>query len=519
MSRAEALRLGPFIGGLNTGSDPSAVADQELVDCVNFELDIDGSLVQRPPIVETTNNSSSTRLLVIGSAILSGTSYIFACNGTNTYAFDGTTWTTVKAGLDSKVAKQYRNNVYFVATAGSSQAGGRWTPVGGFTTDSSMPRGEGAVFTKTRMFVVPGPTTTTNESRLTFTDPITSDTLSWPSVNIIDVNPGDGQNLVDIIVYNDNLLLFKHDSTYVLAYDTQPSDAILRSINTTIGATTNYCVVPYENSIYVYHEGKVYEMVNYDFNHINIKVPFTFDGATPTGTTRADEVFLCLLGDRLITRYYNRIYVFGLKTRTWTRWASADETLHNFGPLVAMPSNPTQDVNTKYYGGNSVSQNGKVVYVPNGYDSITKEKTLTTEVAIKSSIQTKNFDLADSHHFKKMMWWGADVLTNQDIVGKATPINNYFAVTWFELKTKTWFELKTNTWFAPLVTPNTIETDVDVVSAATRKFVKFLRTLRFRQINYQVELTGDGSTATGPCRLFTLTAIIGSKQTVPKQVS
>ena len=48
MARAEALRLGPFVGGINTASDATAVADSELVDCVNFELDIDGSLVGRP---------------------------------------------------------------------------------------------------------------------------------------------------------------------------------------------------------------------------------------------------------------------------------------------------------------------------------------------------------------------------------------------------------------------------------------------------------------------------------------
>lgn len=518
MARGEALRFGPFVGGLNLGSDPTAVADAELVECVNFELDIDGSLVQRPPIVEIANPGHNN-LTIIGNAIISGISYIIGSGPDGTYAFDGTNWTTIKAGLLAKVALQYRNLVYIIAMESSAQQGGYWKPGVGFTTDASMPRGEDALFSKGRMFVVPGRNATVNTSRLQFTDPIVADALTWNPVNIIDVSPGDGQNLVDLTLYNDNLVLFKQDSTYVLAYDLQPTDAILRNISTKIGATTRYCVVSYENSVFVYHEGKVYEIVNFDFSQTNIKVPFEFDGGTPLGSTRADEVFLSVLGDRLILRYYNRIYVFGLKTRVWSRWESAHPILHNFGPLVEFPSNPTQSVNTKFYAGSSLNNYPNLVYIPDGFDSVTKEKTLASTFTIVSSLLTKNFDLADSHHFKKMMWWGADVLTNQNIVGFATPITTEFKTTWHDLSTKTWFSISNNSWFAPLSTPASVETDVTIISSVSRKFVKFKKTLRFRQINFRVTMQGDGSTATGPCRLFTLTAIMASKQTVSKQVS
>jgi hypothetical protein len=518
MARGEAIRFGPFVGGLNTGSDPTAVADAEMVECVNFELDIDGSLVQRLPIVEVANPGQD-HLLIIGSALISNTGYIVASNSSGTYVFDGVGWTTIKAGLTSKVALQYRNLIYIVATPGSAQQGGYWSPGGGFTTDAAMPRGEAALFTKTRMFVVPGRSAISNTSRVQFTDPVVADLPTWNPVNIIDVSPGDGQNLIDIVLYNDNLMLFKQDSTYVLAYDLQPTDAILRCVNTNIGASAAYCVQVYENSVFCYHEGKVYEIINYDFSQINIKVPFVFDGAVPAGSTRVDEVFLNLLGDRLLLRYYNRIYAFGLKTRTWTRWESENEDLQNFGPLVAFPSNPTQSVNTKYYAGSSLSNKDTLVYIPDGRDSITRESTISDDVDIISNFVTKNFDMADSHHFKKLMWWGADVLTNQDIVGLATPIVTNFKVYWNDLISKTWYEVSGNTWYSPLTVPATVETDVGVTSSASRKFVKFKKTLRFRQINFSVTLKGDGSTSTGPCRLFTLTAIIGSKETVSKQVT
>lgn len=519
MPRGEAIRFGPFVGGLNTGSDPTAVADAELVECVNFELDIDGSLFQRPPIVEA-DNPNHNHMTIIGNALISGTAYLIASDELGTYAFDGTNWTTIKSGLQAKVALQYRNNVYIPGIEASAQNGGFWKPGVGWTADANMPRGEAAVFTKGRMFVVPGRDALVNPSRLQFSDPVVADALTWNASSIIEVSPGDGQNLIDIVVYNDNLLLFKQDSTYVLAYDLQPTDAILRNISTTIGATTRYCVRVYENSVFIYHEGKVYEMVNYDFSQINIKVPFTFDGTTPAGTVREDEVFLSLFGDRLLLRYYNRIYVFGLKTRVWTRWESVSDVLQNFGPLVPFPSNPTQSVNTKYYAGSCLDTYPNVVYLPDGRDAVTKEHTIAGgDLIIYSKFTTKNFDMADSHHFKKLMWWGADVLTNQDIIGLATPIVTNFKVYWADLKVKYWYDIKDNTWYSPLTEPAIVETDVTIQSTVSRKFVKFKKTLRFRQINFSVTMKGDGSTGTGPCRLFTLTAIIGSKQTVSKQVS
>lgn len=520
MARAQALRLGPFVGGLNTTSDPTAVADSELVECINFELDIDGSLQSRPPIVETTNNDAvwTNRIVIIGRATIAGVSYIIGSNSNGTYAFNGTSWSTIQANLHSHVALQYRDNVYIIPKPGTkaTQNGGRWDGTT-FTADANMPEGEAAVFHKSRLFVTPGASATTDASRLSYTDTITSVALTWGSFT--DISVGDGENLVDVIVYNDNLLLFKQDSTYVLAYDLQPTDAIVREISTNIGATAYNCVAQYENSVFIYHEGNVYEVVNYDFARVSIKVPFVYDGNVPTGTTRVNDVFLSLVGDRLVVRYYNRIYVYGLKTRTWTRWESANSDLHNFGPLVPFPSNPTQSVNVKYYAGSCLSQHEKVFYTPDGYDATTKEKTLTTEYDIVCSMRTKNFDMADSHHFKKLMWWGADLYTNQNIVGKATPIVSSFRARWSDVAALTWGSVATRTWGQPLSEPYTQATSITDNSAVMRKFVKFLKTLRFRQIYFFVELRTDGTTVEGPCRVFTLTAIIASKQTVGKQVN
>lgn len=523
MGRPEPTRLGPFTGGINVASDPSAVADTELVDCLNFELDLDGSLICRPPIVETTNNSGTTteRLVMIGRAILAGGNYVFASNADGTYAFDGTTWTLVRTGLQARVAVQYQDVVYIVAQTGSANNGGFWDGAA-WTTDVNMPKGEAAVFYKSRMFIVPGILATGGAAhQLRFTDPIPAGTtvLVWPAINNIPVSQGDGQKLVDIQIYNDNLMLFKQDSTYVLAYDILIADAILRQVNDNIGATTRKCVVSYENSVFVYHEGNVFEVVNYNFQRINLKVPFTLDTTVPGGTVRDEQAFICLFGDRLLVRYFNRIYCYGLRTKTWTRWESSSELLNNFGPLVEFPEIVTDLVNVRYFSGSSIHSHENIFVLRNGY-GFTTETTLTDAFNIRCYILTKNYDFGDSHSYKRLAWWGIDVISVGTIVGTATPIIAQVQVFWSDLHGFTWGDLHLLTWNNILGnTVSSVVTNVVDPYQAMRKFIKFLKALRFRQVNFQVTLLCDGSISQGPARIFTLTAIVGVKQAVVKQVS
>lgn len=516
--RGEALKLGPFVGGMNTASDSTTVADSELVDCINFELDLDGSLVQRPALKEITDLGTNHELTAIGSSMINGSALVYFSGTDGLYRSSGGALTLILANLQSKVALVYRNLVYVVATNGSAVNGGYYNPAtDAWTSQPLMPRGESAIFYKSRMFIAGS---SSNPSRLQFSDIIVADAFTWTATNIIDVSPGDGQRLVDIVVYNDNLMLFKEDSTYVFAYDLQISDAVLRQVNPSIGASTRYCVASYENSVFVFHEGRVYEISNYNFSHINIKVPFVYDSATPGGSLRYDTIFMSLVGDRLIVRYYNRIYVYGLKTKTWSRWESKSAYLHNFGPIVGLPKDISTDGNIPvFFCGSSINSVSKIFRLADGYDSIYKEEDNTGLITIESTALTKNYDMSDAQHFKKLMWWGADLLTNKDIVALATPVVNASKVTWYELSTYTWNQLSLNTWAAPLLSQGIVETDLTYTSLIPRIFVKFRKTLRFRQLNFKVILKGDGSPATGPARLFSLTAIVSQKQLVAKQVS
>lgn len=499
----EPVRLGPFAGGINTLSDLTSLSDTELADCVNLELDLDGSLLSRPPITEhDAATFGAGRIRHLGFAYISGTVYhIAASSAVTAFSTDGTTWTNITATFGASAMVQYGNKVWIVNPAG---AGGQWTPGGGYVAVPAMPAGMAVVTLKERLYIVGNPT---NSSRLYwsgFTGAVPDPTV-WNAADFADVNVGDGQSLVDIVVFNDNIVLFKTDSTYTFPFDSGPSTGTLRKVSSTIGATRQDCVVLYEQNLYVYHEGNVYEVINYDFSRLNSKVPFEYDPTAPS--TFTDEAFLSIVGDRLLVRYYNRIYVFGLRTRTWTRWESSIY----FGPLRAMPINTTVAVNPPYYAGACVTGTNALYRFDDGFNATRAE-------SMSCRISTKNYDLSISHQFKRLFWWGADISASGDVVGSVQPIVYVFISNWSSLAALTWSSLYT--WAQPTTVPNTITTTVSAgLGGGARKFVKFLKSIRFRQVNFKLSTTTTGTTTDGPVRIFTITALVNQKQVVSKQVS
>lgn len=521
------LKLGPFAGGLNTSSDPTAIADSELADCVNFELDIDFSLKSRPPIQSTTDMAATwtERIVILGVAVFASGDYIIGSNANGVFQFNSGVWTQISSTFQAVSMAQYNDQVYLLSKPNATSSLAKWSPLGGFVAVSpanlhtmmGTDKGGGSLtIFKERLFIVPGKDKVNNTARLIFSDAGFPETYT-ATTQFVDVHPGDGQKLIDLISYEDNLVLFKNDSTYVMSYTSRPTDAELLNINTNIGTTQRNCVVSYENSVFVYHEGWVYEMVNYDFKRINTKVPFLYDATAPS--PRAEEVFLSILGDRLICRYYNRIYVYGLRTKTWSRWESTNAELHNFGPLVALPSNVTQAVNDKYYAGSSILANERVFVIKDGFSPTDTEKIDTTPVDIFARIKTKNYDVANTYQFKKMSWWGADVVTNNAVLGTANPVIFGFKPTWGMLfaQNRPWLDL--NTWSAPLQSASIIVAVGEPGTGEFRRFLKFPKSLRFRQINFELKFSTSGATIDGPVRLFTLTLFASTKQVVTQAVN
>lgn len=522
---AEVLRLGPFSGGMNIGSDPSLIGDNELINCLNLELDNDGSLVSRPAIQIIDNGFWGHNILIFGAVVFSGTLYLFGMTNIRTYisTTGGLTWTELApGGLDRECITMavYNNTVWLPTVPGAANGGMTWTPGGGAVALASLPRAASCIVHKNRLYLCPGSNATVDASRLKFS--AAADFTTWPAPNFIDVQPGDGDTLNNIAVYQDNLLLFKGESTHVLAYDLDPSDAILREINPVVGSTGNFGIAQHENAVYTLHTNKLYEINNFNFTNINEKIPPVFDNSLPTGTTvRFYNQHLSTLGDRLIVRYYNRTYSYMIKTRTWSEWRKTDDSSiiewHIFSPLVRARDLTGSGLDA-YYAGYSLNRAGAnfiVIKIIDGRTSGAEEGTGSHKFYCIAT--TKDYDMSDPIRYKRLFWWGVDVVTGQEVTGSVKPITLVNSISWNALISETWADLLT--WGSPLLTTAVHQEIIsgDGVSN-TNKMIKFGKAVRFRKINFSLRLETDGS-PNQPTKIFQYIAVVGTKQIVSARVT
>ena len=84
-----AVKLGPFSAGLNNVGEIGTIPDNALADMVNFEIDVDGTLVSRPAIIVEDGAPPSADLIPHG---------YYVRNDGETYSC-GTTKVPVRSGV------------------------------------------------------------------------------------------------------------------------------------------------------------------------------------------------------------------------------------------------------------------------------------------------------------------------------------------------------------------------------------------------------------------------------------
>ena len=561
-SNIQELKIGPYSGGMNTYSDMSAISDNEVVDCVNFDIDLDGSLKSRPPwtllygsstTITTGTLPPESDQLMLGSFVFEGVQFLIF-NSCHTGAFaawvyflGGTNDGTIQKIADGtyQAAIRYGDEIFLPpgpeggsASLGTGQKYNLSTGV--VTALTNMPRGYAAAVYKDRLWIS-GRRGISNNSRLFFSDLATFGTFQ--STSFFDINAGDGDAVNDLAVYQDNLVILKDNKTYILSYDQGPAQAVLQSISTTIGVMGRNCVVAYENSIFLLQYNEVYEMTNYTFTRVSVKVPFEYDHTTPFEgqTSTVDEWWkfgqsLSLVGDRLYARFFNRLYIYHLRLRAWTRYESNDESIHYIGRAIRL-DNTNTDLNRGFESYVACSALGKVtddvgfgasgawkaylkLYIMQDRyeDLILENGQLTPDyVDIKCSMTTKAYDVGLSHRFKRLMHWGIDCITGRDITGTLYPFSVAYKVTWAQLHAYKWSQL--NTWAYPLFEiPQVIVTQPQGAGLA-RRFIRFGKSVRFRLIQFKVDMITAGNTTDGPARIYSITAFIGAKELTPEAVN
>jgi len=152
-------------------------------------------------------------------------------------------------------------------------------------------------------------------------------------------------------------------------------------------------------------------------------------------------------------------------------------------------------------------------------------KIVNTPVGLTESftckVKTKIYDFETPVEWKRLFWWAADLSAAGTVTAKAYVVAlSGTNTTWDTLDLTTWDELDTRTWDrlsdadAVVTTTRTISADIP-----QRALLKLENALRFRRIYFEVYLNCDGTSATAPAQIFTLTPMIGIKAKVTQGVS
>lgn len=506
----EPLVIGPFAGGLNTYDDATAIKDSEVVECLNFDPGLDGSLKSRPPFQDldkpmTLGASGGMRFL--GFFYTAGGYYLIASNDLTTQAFNGTTWQTVTSTIAATAMVQFDNKAWLLASPSSADPGGYWSPSGGFVADAEMPRGDAIVSYKSRLWIAPGKGAP-NATRVYYSKVLGQPSF-WASPAFVDVGQGDGQEIITLTTYYNQLIAFRTQSIYAFNYSSDPAQGSVSLLVPGIGLTSKECLVSFENYLYFMYDEKAYQFINNGAQQINLKVPFTAITKSGIATPFAVSVF----NNRIVYHYYDTMYVFSMRTKTWTRWRSQQ---HGTISQIMSPSGVLTDEayvnapNATYTSGGT--RYGRLLFIADRFGNEIENYIC--------EIRTKNYSYQLTSSHKRLFWWGVDAVFRGRIRAWAIPVVANASTTWGTLYSQgvTWGQLAT--WGSPFLGDISVETDYNLEQPGPmRKFVKMFKSFRFRQVGFRVLFYTDGSIGTAPVNLFTITAFVGSKQTVSKTVT
>lgn len=502
-SRSERITVKTFSGGLNNVSDITTIDDEELHRLVNFELDANGSLVSRPPIVrEKLPPVTDKPMNILG--FYTNTSEVsfavVACDGdTYLYNLDNQTYSAPIANFEASGSAQWGGRLYLCS---KTQAGGYWDG-STFTSLASgpnpMPRGEQIILFKARFFMIsaePGQEKgRIHFSNVTTVGPNATNINDWEPDNYFDVSKGDGQFITKIFPGANEVFIFRTKSTYYFKYQVAPLDGSLDLLDNTVGADNEYSVAEYEFSYLVLNNGRLYRFVSYQFYPLNDISKLNFEITRPLSQLSIKSA-LTVFGRRAIVWFGGGTYALDLETGAWGTWSSPS-TEFAWGTLIPRKQNDlTPDT--------IIGLTGIVDPTKNGIYKAIDAYLPTNVEEIECIAETKAFDFDIPDMWKRLFYWSADVLTARDVFGVATPIQfTSLVISWDDLENFTFDGLEQGTWDFPIVKNPEVQTHIVYPSLLPyRVNVTFQRDMRFRRCSFEVRLSTDGTTATGPVRII-----------------
>jgi hypothetical protein len=356
------VRIGPFNNGLNNISTSGESKDTELVEMVNFEVGPDNLLWSRPPIEAVANTSiagstvdatwkvlgvyrttTTEWYLIVLKPLAAGASELQAVL-MGDFANSPVVIKTLTAGNTVTGFVQMNLDCYFCVSSTSAIAGFKWQKDGAATDVTQMKKGNCIIAYKSRLWIA-GINTADQSSRMYFSaigvGGPTPDT--WNAADFFDVAPGEGGFITALLALNSSILVFKNDGTWRFSYPGAVVKGQVDKISGSVGAATATSVLEFENYVYVYDQGRVYELINNSYTPLNRFVKFDND---PFGVDSvAPGVDLSIVNRRLVVRYYNALYAYSLDAKAWSQWRSY---LGVPGRLYELPADSASTISSTY---------------------------------------------------------------------------------------------------------------------------------------------------------------------------
>lgn len=270
---------------------------------------------------------------------------------------------------------------------------------------ASGPLGTHLTQFKDRLWMVNSVSTIGFESRLFYSD--IGAYATWGASSFIDIQPNSGEFNVATIVFNDQLIIFKNNSTWVLTADGLPTNWILRNLHPTIGCSGRGTPIIINGFIYFLSQTGLYRTDGTTFERISEPVEaflqnFGTAGASIVLGRQAfyyDEKYILVTPNQ--TTGTNTTYLcYDLKREAWSRWVNGGATqLDLQGLLIYNDTTPP-----RLYGGiRSPAGTGKVWYMStsSGYQDDSANYSCI--------IRTKRFTWGDPTAYKKNFMFMLDV--------------------------------------------------------------------------------------------------------------
>lgn len=498
------VAIGPFAGGLNLNEDPRLIGDNQLAECINFDIGRAGELSTRTGLkaVRTASlpiASANDFMRIVDPVTLpSGFSRLYVRQYGAVTEFiwysdnpesTGSVWTrmtstaAVEVGAIVQGVDAINTTVPFawLIPRGAGAVGVRQRLTDNAeSTVPGMPRGSGAVVFKGRMFIF-GAMTENGPGTYRVYYSAAGDFASWPANNFFDVGPGDGETVTAMAVQGDSLIIFKRASTWALFFDTDPFLGTLRKVNSEIGATSNRAVVPFQNELFVIGRRSIYRLVNLLFEDIgrNLALQTTRpyidfnlfnDSISVIGTK-----ILCVVstGGAIIPFKY---FVYHTDINAWSeydfneypeRFVTVLDTLHLEHQFATRKNSPN-------------------LYHMHPFDTSTANYGDFPNNTSFHSMATKKFEYDSIAGFKRIFWWAVET------VGNGREFDMFCVAD----------DLRTST-------------AINRISATTRSVAKAFVTNRFRTVQYHIVSRVSGIRMT----LFSGQANIGVKAKVSAGVT